>query len=101
MTVPDECYLDFKRASDTEAEDVALREIILEQMLTNIVAVLVNAINSFRGANLIELTVEDEETEISEVQLFTVADDMHELAEYFVAGGEGISDEVARAVRIG
>jgi hypothetical protein len=98
MTVPDECYLDFKRASDTEAEDVALRVIIREQRRPKIGAVLGTAINSCRGANLIELTVEDEETEISEVQQGTVAADMHELAEYFVAGGEGISDEVAQKV---
>lgn len=98
MNAPDECYLDFKRASDAEAEDVSLREIILELMLTNIVKVLENTINGFRGANLIELTLEDEETEIAEVQREVVAADVLELAEYFVAGGEGLREEVAQKV---
>ena len=109
-TVPDECYLEFKRASDTDFEDVALREIILEQMLTNIVAVLCNTITSFRGASLIELTAipgedeeESEETfedvdKTPEVDKDIAPEDAKELAEYFVAGGEGLSDDVANKV---
>ena len=109
-TVPDECYLEFKRASGTEAEDVALREIILEQMLTNIVAVLCNTIGGFRGARLIELTAipgEDEEDaeetfedvdRTPEVEKDIAPEDAKELAEYFVAGGEGLSEDVANKV---
>ena len=93
--IPDDCYLEFKRISDSEAEDVPLREIILEQMLFNIIYVLQHTLGEFRGSRLMELTEEDEETDIAEVDIVTVQADTIELAGYFEAG---IRPEVAQQI---